>query len=345
MNVIKDGRNRLIDCFRYICAVMVIAIHTHPFTDVNYILGYISTNIMTRIAVPFFFAISGYYFTKHLFDKRASFKTIKKIIKKYFFWSIVYMPIYFISAWGDTDKGILQLMLQYVYKFFVGGTAYHFWFFPALVYAMVSIYILNRFKAYKIGFLCSIILYIFGCGGVSYYYVFNHFTLLNEIYNSWWFLNFRSVCCMGFPFVYLGSIVAYKAIIIDNDNHKLLIGAMLITLLFITEITLVNVFHFGKDIFITFMLYPLMLIFILILTRYKSTIFLKNINTTMLHYMANFMFYTHPIVMLIVEKLFPILLNIEIQETPLFIIVTLVTTIVGYILAKMPYKFSKILIN
>ena len=59
-------RNCSIDIFRYICAIMVVAIHSSPFTDINKDLGYIFTEIVPQIAVPFFFITSGYFYIKGL---------------------------------------------------------------------------------------------------------------------------------------------------------------------------------------------------------------------------------------------------------------------------------------
>ena len=56
----NDNKYRIcsIDFFRYLCAIMVIAIHPHPFKDINENLGYYFTPILPRIAVSFPFAVS-----------------------------------------------------------------------------------------------------------------------------------------------------------------------------------------------------------------------------------------------------------------------------------------------
>ena len=59
-------RNCSIDLFRLYCAVLVVAIHTSPFMDQNNKLGFISTQVIPRIAVPFFFIVSGYYYIQNL---------------------------------------------------------------------------------------------------------------------------------------------------------------------------------------------------------------------------------------------------------------------------------------
>lgn len=63
---ITEKRNNIVDIFRLICAILVVAIHTNPLTDINYYFGYLGSQILPRIAVPFFFSISGYYYIKKL---------------------------------------------------------------------------------------------------------------------------------------------------------------------------------------------------------------------------------------------------------------------------------------
>ena len=65
-------RNCSIDIFRYICAVMVIAIHTNPFLDASKKLGYIFSQIVPRIGVPFFFAVAGYFYIQKQSAGRAA---------------------------------------------------------------------------------------------------------------------------------------------------------------------------------------------------------------------------------------------------------------------------------
>ena len=57
-------RNVSIDLFRYAWAMMGVAIHTDTFYDIDVYLGYLFTQILSRIAVPFFFIKSGYFYRK-----------------------------------------------------------------------------------------------------------------------------------------------------------------------------------------------------------------------------------------------------------------------------------------
>lgn len=71
-------RNNSIDIFRFICAIMVIAIHTHPLIDFHPMLGYVATQVIPNIAVPFFFSVSGFFYIKKIEGIK---KEKKKIIE------------------------------------------------------------------------------------------------------------------------------------------------------------------------------------------------------------------------------------------------------------------------
>lgn len=59
-------RNGSIAVFRYIYAVLVVAIHTDPFYEINEQLGYMVYAVLSGIAVPFFFVTSGYFYIHKL---------------------------------------------------------------------------------------------------------------------------------------------------------------------------------------------------------------------------------------------------------------------------------------
>lgn len=58
-----NDRNNLgaFDIFRIIAAILVIAIHTSPLRSVNAAANHFVTGVAARIAVPFFFAMTGYF--------------------------------------------------------------------------------------------------------------------------------------------------------------------------------------------------------------------------------------------------------------------------------------------
>ena len=54
-------RDEGIDLFRVFAAIMVVAIHTFPFQSITPFLDEMITLTVFRVAVPFFFMITGYF--------------------------------------------------------------------------------------------------------------------------------------------------------------------------------------------------------------------------------------------------------------------------------------------
>ena len=74
VKTLNTQRNCSIDFFRLVCAVMVVSIHTHPLSGINDSLTFFINNVFPRIAVPFFFCTSGYYYIRALKAGKPVFK-------------------------------------------------------------------------------------------------------------------------------------------------------------------------------------------------------------------------------------------------------------------------------
>lgn len=85
------SRNNSIDIFRYVFAIMVVAIHTEPIfymLDAVYFIGF---EILAKLAVPFFFAVAGYFYIGKLIKGEPIFLNyIKKLIFVYSMWTVFY---------------------------------------------------------------------------------------------------------------------------------------------------------------------------------------------------------------------------------------------------------------
>lgn len=138
------SRNHGLDLLKVICAFMIICIHA-PFPG---LLGEITTPL-TRIAVPIFFMISGYYYS-YIKEQQKEKKQIIKIFKLficanllYFFWSLAWS---FIK--GDTITAYLSnvLSLESILKFIVfnespfGG---HLWYLSSILYVLLIVFVIE----------------------------------------------------------------------------------------------------------------------------------------------------------------------------------------------------------
>lgn len=141
-----------LDVAKFVCALLVIIIHTRPFKNLSDIIDFYLVDVIARIAVPLFFAISGYLFFNNLryqdgkisncAENRAKlFKYLKRIVLLYVGWSIVYilvqLPQWYQSGWWGK-----VLLKDCAASFLFSGSYYHLWYLLALIYALPLLYFL-----------------------------------------------------------------------------------------------------------------------------------------------------------------------------------------------------------
>lgn len=177
---LKINRNCSIDIFRLLFAVYVVAIHTEPAIMASYPFLSLTVSSFFRFAVPFFLTVSGYYFFRNI-DKNASQRGLvtylRKIIIVYIFWSIPYFIISFIT-WGHTS--LVGFVIDCVYSFFLRGSYYHLWYFPALIFAVCISAALYKLNLKGLLIPVAVILYP-ACYIISTHNLFSDLSLVANI--------------------------------------------------------------------------------------------------------------------------------------------------------------------
>lgn len=192
-------RNNGLDFLKFICCFMVICLHC-PFPGV---LGDIITPL-SRIAVPVFFMITG-YFTHH--EKQASKKQIAKIAKLFVGANLLYLVysacLCFVTGDSFASKFAPSKIMQFVFlnESPFGG---HLWYLGAILYVLLLLYffekLCNREKLY---FLIPVLLLTD--------LVFGKYSLLlinREIPHVF----VRNFLFVGLPYFLIGDILQKKAI-------------------------------------------------------------------------------------------------------------------------------------
>lgn len=198
-------RNNNIDLLKIVLAFLVIALHMFPVTKLKGFEGLISFEIasgITRIAVPTFFLISGYFLRNKLNDASYLLKYSKRILLLYVIWQLLYLPdlirFYHLGWFKRTDM-ILKLVYGY----------WHLWYLLATVIAVGLLYSIRnsaiRFKWMVIIFLLTIgfvfqlliqsdalhrylnIQFVYAVMGTSRNFLFFAFPmmLVGTLYDSW----------------------------------------------------------------------------------------------------------------------------------------------------------------
>lgn len=171
-----------VDYFRIVAAVMVIAIHTAPFSGISKDFDFLLTYCAGRVAVPFFFMTTGYFvlgsWRKN--GNNAGSKVIRFIKKTLFLYAVsivLYLPINFYSGGLPGSAGEFIRMLIF------DGTFYHLWYFPAVIIGCFAVMmLLKKFPARTV-LVITILLYLIGAGGDSYYGIAARIPALEHMYD------------------------------------------------------------------------------------------------------------------------------------------------------------------
>lgn len=210
-----SSRQESFDTLKFFLAFLVVIIHT-GFT------GYIGLGILTfaRIAVPLFFMITGYYLPMMTDEKFK--KHLIKIIYLTIFSTLFYALISYIrshvgsdvsSDWFAQTFSMKRILIWLLFNesIFAG----HLWYFYALLYVLVIIYITRKFKKMNI-------LYV----AIPFLFLGNY--LLSFFDNC---ILYRNFLFTGFPYVLLGClfrIYEKRLLEVFNKSHTLIIGLVVI---------------------------------------------------------------------------------------------------------------------
>lgn len=189
-----------IDRFRLAAAMMVIAIHTAPFSVWNDTADFMITYCVCRVAVPFFFMVTGCFVLGPYLADRAgrnasadaggaargnisgksaarAWKFFRKNMIVYLAVTILYLPL---TVYSGNLPGSFGEALRDV---FFDGTFYHLWYFPAVLLGMALMIAVGRFSV-KCAAWFSITAYVIGVFGDSYYGIVEKVPVLAEVYRG-----------------------------------------------------------------------------------------------------------------------------------------------------------------
>ena len=233
-------------------------------------------------------------------------------------WSIPYWLISF-GSWGYQSP--VSFVLDCLYAFFINGSSYHFWFFPALMTAACLVSCFYRSRCRRLLLPVSFLFYALGCFGTAYDQIALRIPLLGQLILSPHFLVIRRYFLMGFPFFASGLLVRHLADRKPSDG-ALWISVCACAVLWFAEIVVIRSFGTGSDIVITYGLYPLVVSVMLLLLRHPLP---EHTQTAAIcRSGANFMYYAHPLFITVLNAAAG-LMSVRIPETLLFLLVITLT--------------------
>ena len=176
------GRNWRIDAFRVAAALLIVAIHTSPLMVFSETADLILTRVIARVAVPFFFMVTGYFVLPRClmpgrFLRRAGnrgrtqrpggyfWNYERKQLGLYAFAILLYLPVNWYAGNLKGPFGIPDVARELLFE----GTFYHLWYLPGVILGLLLVYLGGRALSYGGVLVISLLLYLIGLGGDSYY--------------------------------------------------------------------------------------------------------------------------------------------------------------------------------
>ena len=203
-----------LDLAKFVCAILIIILHTAPFSSYSRALTFGLRNIVTVIAVPFFFMTSGFLAFKKLdaldTAKQKTYMAgyLKRLAVMYLIWSGVYFG-FVVVKWVRRGFTVYSV-LEYIKDFFFEGSYSTIWFLPALFTAVLLVYLLRRKLSYGAIFAVSCAVYIFTLGGSSYYGLVTQVPVIRWVYDLYYsfFDSIKNGVCFGMIFVSMGAMLS-----------------------------------------------------------------------------------------------------------------------------------------
>lgn len=169
-----------IDYFRFIAALLIVAIHTSPLSSFSETGNFIFTRIVSRVSVPFFFMTSGFFLiSRYTCNAEKLEAFIKKTTLIYGVAILLYIPINVYNGCFKMDNLLPNIIKDIVFD----GTLYHLWYLPAAIVGAVIAWYLVKQWAYRKAFAVTLVLYIVGLFGDSYYGIAENIPSLNSFYH------------------------------------------------------------------------------------------------------------------------------------------------------------------
>ena len=340
-----------LDILKYISAILIMILHLRPFINFSDQLDLAFNNIITRICVPIFFIITGYFVAKKE-SKRENYINdyIKKTIPLYLVWSLLYLPVII-----GTIIQYLQTINEYISKINIAlpllivisilllpiiilialcytGIYYHLWYFPAIIFSLL---VLKKWKnKFNIKYLLIISFILLLFGATETYYGILPLSikeLLSYYYNI--FFTTRNFLFFGLFYVVLGYFIGTK----EKAYSKYCFAKLIISFFLLTfeAILLHDIDRLNSNILLSCV--PL--------TYYLfiSTIYITN-NMKLKFQFGNYSKYyylIHPMIIFIISLLFK---NISNYPYLNILIVLIITHIISIIIIKLKSKYKKLII-
>ncbi len=315
-----------LDYFKVLAAFLVVMVHTDPLLSYSIYGNLILTRIIARIAVPFFFIVTGFFLASKLKDSKKGVinNYIKKIGIIYLINIIIYIPFNIYGGYFSRNT-----IYKFILDIFINGTFYHLWYLPALMLGIYITYFLySKFKI-KYTIIITLLLYMVGLFGDNYYGLIENNKVVETLYS--YIFNFVDYTRNGIfftpIFIALGFFLSNNIDKLRNMKYKK-IYLIISFILLIVEGIITHKFNLVRYDSMYIILIPtIYFLFINLLSiKCKSNKNLRNISM--------YIYILHPIVIILLQNIAKHINGLKLiisNSVILFILVFSITYLVSWI--------------
>ena len=142
--MLNKQRYDAIDLAKLIASILIVALHSDLLYDVYPAAHSILCSGLARLAVPFFFTTSAFFF----FCKQITAVTTKRyclrLLKLYLCWFIIYLPKTIFDRIVCSDYPLPETMLRFLRSFFVTSTFSGSWFLVSCIFCGLLFFALEK---------------------------------------------------------------------------------------------------------------------------------------------------------------------------------------------------------
>ena len=249
---ILDKELPFVDVTKFICALLVVTIHTNAMEDIHPLLNHVLVNYLARLAVPFFFISAGYFLFRKTdvsnLKQQVIIDFIKRIFRLYVVWSLIYLAPA-ISAELKGGATFPQAIAIWIKNFIFSGSYGHLWYLNALIVACLINYVLIKQNVRVERILgISFVFYLIGLLGQSYYVLIRPVQSVPAIWNVILMImnvisTTRDGLFEGWFFMAIGMYLAYRPLVLKKKT--MVLSFVIVMALFFVEFIAVSHFDFA----------------------------------------------------------------------------------------------------
>ena len=257
MEIKNQSRNNSIDVFKALLLIFVLTAHALPnaIPKVGSTAGVmfcLHLNSFSRLVVPIFFILTGYFLRNRLLEKVYIVKYLKRLTILFVVWQLIYLKFNF-TAYQNNFVTIENFILDLFW-----GIA-HLWYLNATILAVLFIFLIRNFKiktkfiiAFFLLFLCyflqiltkyqtafeidefKLILKYFGTERNFLFYGVPYI-LLGTLYENWK-IQVKKIDYLLIPLLILTVIESYFYIKLGRITFNIFITALPLSLILVNKV-------------------------------------------------------------------------------------------------------------